>query len=188
MKTRLLSFMIVAALSVSSFNVLAQNPEQPSKEKRMKERPTPEQMMERHMLMMEKNLMMDDATAAKFKPLYQEYINAMKECNPKASKEAKKGSLTDAEIEKNIQDRLDAKIKKAEVQKKYFNEFKKILNAKQLVKVFNSGKKNHMKPCMKCGKDMKCGKMMKPGCKQHIAPGQKPAECPMKKNQLEYRI
>lgn len=175
MKTRLLSFMIVAALSVSSLNVLAQNPEQPSKEKRMKEKPTPEQMMERHMLMMEKNLMMDDATAAKFKPLYQEYMKAMKECSPKVSKEANKGDLTDAEIEKNIQDKLDAKVKKAEVQQKYFQEFKKILNAKQLAKVFNAGKKSHMKPCMKCDKDMKCEKMMKPGNKQHRAPGQKPA-------------
>lgn len=168
MKTRLLSFIVIAAISMSSFNVLAQNANEPVKEKRVRERPTPEQMMERHIKMMEKKLVMDDATAAKFTPMYKEYLQAMKECRPAVPKDVKKTELTDAEIEKAIQDRFEAKKKAIDVQQKYFQKFKSILNAKQLEKVFQPMMGTPIKPMMKDNRMMKRGdkfeRMSRPGC------------------------
>ena len=49
----------------------------------------------------QKRLLLDEETAAKFAPLYKEYLEAMKECKP-APKQLQKGEkkeLTDAEID-----------------------------------------------------------------------------------------
>lgn len=142
---------------------MAQNAQDVPAQRRVKQKPTPEQMMDRHVKMMEKKLVMDDATAAKFTPLYKEYLQAMKDCRPAVNKDVKKAEMTDAEIEKAIQDRFDARQKALDVQKKYFKKFKEVLNAKQLQKVFQQpcmdGK---MKPGMRDHKMMKHGD--KPGC------------------------
>ncbi len=152
MKTRLMTLVVMMAVSISSFSVMAQNAQDAPAQKRAKQKPTPEQMMDRHVKMMEKKLVMDEATAAKFTPLYKEYLQAMKDCRPAVNKDTKKSEMTDAEIEKAIQDRFDAKKKALDVQQRYFKKFKEILNAKQLEKVFQQ-------PCM--------GGKMKPGMQQH---------------------
>ena len=163
MKTRLMTLVVMMAVSISIFSVMAQNVQDVPAQKHAKQRPTPEQMMDRHVKMMEKKLVMDDATAAKFTPLYKEYLQAMKDCRPAVNKDVKKAEMTDAEIEKAIQDRFDARQKALDVQKKYFKKFKEVLNAKQLQKVFQQ-------PCMygKMKLDMRDYKMMKrgdkPGC------------------------
>ena len=90
---------------------MAQNAQDAPAQRRVKQKPTPEQMMDRHVKMMEKRLVMDDATAAKFTPLYKEYLQAMKDCRPAVNKDVKKAEMTDAEIEKAIQDRFDARQK-----------------------------------------------------------------------------
>ncbi len=152
MKTRLMTLVVMMAVSISSFSVMAQNAQDVPAQRRVKQKPTPEQMMDRHVKMMEKKLVMDDETAAKFTPLYKEYLQAMKDCRPAVCKKENKAEMTDAEIEKAIQDRFDARQKALDVQKKYFKKFKEVLNAKQLQKVFQQ-------PCM-------MGKM-KPGMKNH---------------------
>ena len=104
MKTRLMTLVVMMAVSISSFSVMAQNAQDAPAQRRAKQKPTPEQMMDRHVKMMEKKLVMDDATAAKFTPLYKEYLQAMKDCRPAVNKDVKKAEMTDAEIEKAIQD------------------------------------------------------------------------------------
>ena len=116
MKTRLMTLVVMMAVSMGSFGLMAQNTPDVPAQKRAKQRPTPEQMMDRHVKMMEKKLVMDDATAAKFTPLYKEYLQAMKDCRPAVNKELKKAEMTDAEIEKAIQDRFDARQKALDVQ------------------------------------------------------------------------
>ena len=115
-----------------------------------------------------------DATAAKFAPLYKEYLQAMKDCRPVVDKETKKAEMTDTDIEKAIQDRFDARQKALDVQKKYFKKFKEILNAKQLQKVFHQ-------PCMngKMKPGMKNHKMMKRGDKQSCMNRPDCGKCPM---------
>lgn len=175
MKTRLMTLVVMMAVSMGSFGLMAQNTSDAPAQKRAKQRPTPEQMMDMHVKMMEKKLVMDDATAAKFTPLYKEYLQAMKDCRPAVNKELKKAELTDAEIEKAIQDRFDARQKALDVQKKYFKKFKEVLNAKQLEKVFQQ-------PFM--GGDMKPGmhdrKMMKPGDRPGCMNRPDCTKCPMR--------
>lgn len=174
MKTRLMTLVVMMAVSISSFSVMAQNAQDAPAQRRAKQKPTPEQMMDRHVKMMEKKLVMDDATAAKFTPLYKEYLQAMKDCRPAVNKDVKKAEMTDAEIEKAIQDRFDARQKALDVQKKYFKKFKEVLNAKQLQKVFQQ-------PCMdgKMKPDMRNHKMIKRGDNQKCMKHASCAKCPM---------
>lgn len=174
MKTRLMTLVVMMAVSISSFSVMAQNAQDAPAQRRAKQKPTPEQMMDQHVKMMEKKLVMDDATAAKFTPLYKEYLQAMKDCRPAVNKDVKKAEMTDAEIEKAIQDRFDARQKALDVQKKYFKKFKEVLNAKQLQKVFQQ-------PCMdgKMKPDMRNHKMIKRGDNQKCTKHANKGKCPM---------
>lgn len=174
MKTRLMTLVVMMAVSISSFSVMAQNAQDAPAQRRAKQKSTPEQMMDRHVKMMEKKLVMDDATAAKFTPLYKEYLQAMKDCRPAVNKDTKKSEMTDAEIEKAIQDRFDARQKALDVQKKYFKKFKEVLNAKQLQKVFQQ-------PCMdgKMKPGMRNHKMIKRGDNQKCMKHASCAKCPM---------
>lgn len=67
-----MTLVVMMAVSMGSFGLMAQNAQDTPAQKRAKQKPTPEQMMDRHVKMMEKKLVMDDATAAKFTPLYKE--------------------------------------------------------------------------------------------------------------------
>lgn len=136
---------------------------------KQRKRPTPEQMMEFQTKRMEQSLMLDDKTAAKFTPLYKEYLEAMKESralpkNAKDAKEAHKKERTDEDIMKALEDRMDRQQKMLDTKKKYFNEFKKILTPRQLEKVFaprpdgfrkapgkpRAGKRADVRPCPLC--------------------------------------
>ena len=85
--------------------------------------------------------------------------------------------MTDAEIEKAIQDRFDARQKALDVQKKYFKKFKEVLNAKQLEKVFQQ-------PCI--GGRIKPGmhghNMMKHSDRQGCMNRPDCGKCPMQRN------
>ena len=131
-----MTLVVIMAASMGRFGLMAQNTPDTFVQKRAKQRPTPEQMMDRHVKMMEKKLAMEEAIAAKFIPLYKEYLQAMMACRLSMNKDSKKTGMTDAEIEKAIQDRFDAKKKELDVQQTYFKKFKEILNARQLEKVF----------------------------------------------------
>lgn len=95
---------------------------------------TKEQRVEMRVAKVQADLMLDDATAVKFAPLYKEYLQAMAECRPQLERGK---NLTDEQIEKNLQARLDSELKVAEVKKAYLGKFAEILNAKQLQKLFN---------------------------------------------------
>ena len=98
---------------------------------------TEEQKVEFRVAKMQKSLGLDEATAAKFAPLYKEYLQALAKCRP----ELKRGKeLTDEQVKENIEARIDAKKKAAKVEKKYYGKFSKILDAKQLQKLFSEPK------------------------------------------------
>ena len=136
-----------------------------------KQAPTPEQRIEKRAERMQKKLMLDDATAAKFAPVYKEYLKAMAECRPTC---AKCENPTDAQIKENIGKRIDAQQKALEVEKKYYKKLSSILSGRQLqvifckdkmgkcdMKKFN-GKRGNKKGCFKKG-----------GCRKGA-----PANCP----------
>ncbi len=152
-----------------------------------KQAPTPEQRIEKRAERMQKRLMLDDATAAKFAPVYKEYLKAMAECRPTC---AKCENPTDAQIKENIGKRIDAQQKALEVEKKYYKKLSSILSGRQLQVIFCKdkmgkgdvkkfhGKRGNKKGCFKKGGCRKggfkaCGKFPMMGC-----PKGAPANCP----------
>ncbi|MDD6210864.1 MAG: hypothetical protein PUB21_09700 [Bacteroidales bacterium] len=122
---------MVAGMSVSS--VFAQN------QKMQKPQLTPEQRIEKRVEVMQRKLMLDDKTAAKFAPLYKEYLEAMKNCMPDPKeKKRPENALTDAQIDKQITDRFAAHRKMLDTQEKYYQQFKKILTMRQVETLFNT--------------------------------------------------
>lgn len=94
---------------------------------------TAEQRLDFRVARVQKSLMLDDASASKFASVYKEYLQEMAKCRP----ELERGKdLSDEQIKKNIEARIDAKEKAVKVEKKYYEKLSKILNAKQLQKVF----------------------------------------------------
>lgn len=108
MKTKFI-YVMMAALLIGSQTISAQNKDN----KDQKQRPTPEQMMQRQANQMVKTLRLDDATAAKFTPVYEGYLKALRECrmmnrhernrrNNAEAKQTAKPVPTDAEIENRL--------------------------------------------------------------------------------------
>ena len=88
---------------------------------------------------MQNRLMLDDAASEKFSSVYKEYLQALKDCREKGTKER---ARTDSEIMDNIKAGFDTQKKIAETKEKYFNKMKSFLNAKQLEIVFcNKGRR-----------------------------------------------
>lgn len=177
--TRLFSTLILAAC-LGCGTLMAQNaPQKVCPAKAGKEncaKMTPEQRMDMQATRMGKQLMLDDAKLAQFTTLYKEYLTALKDCRPTPEGEkVKKSERTDAQIQQDIEKRFEVRQKVLDTQKKYYNSFKKILNARQLEKVFSMNRPGKMhkrmgqKPC-----PMMQGRMGKPG---KMAPGC-PNQCP----------
>lgn len=98
---------------------------------------TPEQRMERKANALSDKMMLDDATKAKFVPMYQDYLKELKETSP-AKADIKKpcSELTEKEINERIEKRFDTKQKRLDIEKKYYKKFKTVLNARQLQQIF----------------------------------------------------
>ena len=116
--------MILAAVVMMSSAVCAQE---------KKQAPTPEQRIEKRVERMQKKLMLDDATAAKFAPIYKEYLQAKFAARPVCNK---CDNPTDAQIKENIANRLDAQEKAVDVEKKYYKKLSSILSGRQLQQIF----------------------------------------------------
>lgn len=179
MKTKFIYVVLMALFMGSQMTLSAQNKE--NKEK--KQRPTPEQMMQMQTNQMVKALMLDDATAAKFTPIYEKYLKELRECRmmnykPRVKKDASQGTeanaaketpkpvMTDAEIAKMLKDQFAQSRKMLDIREKYYNEFSKILSQKQIMKIYQQEKSN----MNKFRKEFDRRKGQKPG--QGHKPGQ----------------
>ena len=149
-------YVILAVLLVGSPMTLSAQDKEGNKEK--KQRPTQEQMMQMQTNQMVKALMLDDATTAKFTPVYEQYLKELRECRmmnrkPKAEKtqqgtevagkkEGQRPSMTDADIAKMLKDQFAQSRKMLDIREKYYNEFSKILSQKQIMKIYQQEKSN----------------------------------------------
>lgn len=151
MKTKMM-YVLVAVLLMGSSTLSAQGKDN----KNQKQRPTPEQMMRRQANQMVKTLMLDDAAAEKFVPVYEGYLKALRECrmmdrpgrdrqNNVDDSQAAKPVPTDAEIEKQIKNQFAQSRKILETREKYYDEFRKILSPKQIMKIYQTEKNNMSK-------------------------------------------
>ena len=152
MKAKFIYVFLMCLMVGSQLGISAQTPTNRDKKKRQ----TPEQLVERQTNQMVKILMLDDAATAKFVPVYQNYLKELRECrimNHKSSfgkqgaevpgmKPEPKPLLTDAEVEQQIKGRFAQSRKILDVREKYYNEFRKILSPKQIMKIYQMEKNN----------------------------------------------
>lgn len=154
MKTKFIYVLLAFLMVGSQVTLSAQNQKQGNVDK--KHHFTPEQLMQKQTNQMIRTLMLDDATAAKFAPVYENYLKELRDCRmmnrkPKpAGQEAGKGGikpksdavLTDAEVERQIEARFAQSRKILDVREKYYKEFRKILSPKQIMKIYQTEKSN----------------------------------------------
>lgn len=152
MKTGIVYLFIALLVAGSQVSLFAQ---QQADRTKKKPRFTPEQMMEMQTNRIVKALALDDATTAKFTPVYTQYLKDLRECRAEAWKQmkqdkaeagkqpgAKKEMLTDAEVEQRIKDRFAHSRKMLDFQEKYYTEFRKVLSPKQIEKIYQMEKKH----------------------------------------------
>lgn len=134
---------------------------------------TPEQKTEQKANALSDRMMLDDATKAKFVPMYKEYLNELNNACPKNMDMKKPCSeLTEKEISERIEKRFDMKQKRLDIEKKYYKKFKNVLNARQLQQIF-CNKEKGMRKCgqfapnisLKKNKTQRCGQQNMRSCK-----------------------
>ena len=165
------------AMAFAVLGMTANAQEKKNDNAQMSQRPSKEQMVEMRVNRMANQLMLDEATTAKFAPVYKKYLEEMQALRPehKGGKDGKKPQgwkdgkggpgqgmnpqgasemkqKTDAEVEKALKDRWAKMRKTADIQEKYYNEFSKFLTAKQIQKVMAAGQgRGHRHAGMKGG-------------------------------------
>ena len=139
-----LIFMFVLLFWNSQDMMRAQNTEQQNRKQANEEKIRQHQSNQ-----MVHALSLDDATAAKFAPLYTQYLKEMMDChnmkknkdNQKISKKQKQ-ELTDSEIETRIRNQFEVSKKMLDIRESYYDKFRKILTPKQILKIYQTERHN----------------------------------------------
>lgn len=140
-----LIYLVLCAIFLSfGIDVLAQEGGTASpKAKKERVQLTPEQRIDRKVERMQKRLMLSEADAKSFAPVYKEYLMALADtravCNK--SRKASNNNLTDAQIKENLEKCLANNTKRAELKQTYYKKLSKVLSARQLQVVFCKGDK-----------------------------------------------
>ncbi len=151
MKTKFM-YVVVALLLGCQMTISAQD----SKDsKAPKHHFDPAKMMAMQASQMARVLMLDDATAAKFTPVYEKYLQELRDARmmnrpPMAkkdgdSKDAKgtfKGGMTDDAVAKMLKDQFAQSRKTLDIREKYYDEFSKVISQKQIMKVYQQERTN----------------------------------------------
>ena len=95
-------------------------------------RTNPGQMAKR----MAGKLMLDDETSAKFIPLYEEYMQKLAECRMPKKEKGGQAAQSDKDIDENIKARFSVQEKRLDVQKNYYDKFKKVLTMRQVQQLY----------------------------------------------------
>jgi Spy/CpxP family protein refolding chaperone len=153
MRVKVMIVMMAVLMIGSQVTLSAQETENRAP-KVKRERPTAEQMLQRQSARMANSLMLNDADAAKFEPLYQNYLKEMNALNPwrnkanmrkpDANAPAKRDSFSDEQASQILKDRFANDQQRLDIQQKYYKEFSKILTPKQVLKVFTPQKQPRM--------------------------------------------
>ena len=113
---------------------------------------TEEQIIEKRTNQMIQILMLDDATTAKFAPVYSQYLKEKMDCRKMALTERSrinKGTdmnmKTDADVDAMIQNQFTQSHKMLDIREKYYAKFHKILSPKQILKIYQTEKQDQRK-------------------------------------------
>lgn len=137
---------VLALTTICSGNMWSQNrPKAPGKEM------SPEQRIEMRVERMQRQLMLDDKTAAQFAPVYKEYLEALEACKPQKP-ETKPAEMSDKQIEEQLTAQFDRQQKLLDTRKDYYNKFKKMLTMRQVQMVLKSDRPHPMMPKKMNGK------------------------------------
>lgn len=150
MRTKFFLMMLAAIVMGSQVTLFAQEKKGAKPERRQFNK---EQMLEIQCNQIIKGLALDDATTAKFIPVYKQYMEEMRATRhmgayrnianrTAADKQTPKPLPTDAEVEQVIKARFAQSRKILDVREKYYNEFRKFLSPKQIQKMYNMEKHN----------------------------------------------
>lgn len=157
MKMKFIYFVLSIFMFSFAMNMSAQ-------EKTKKESLTPEQRIEIRAKRLSEKLMLDEATSAKFVPLYTSYMSELQDVR-NSRKEAKRGEMSDAQIVEKLKSRFSDEATIAEIKESYVSKFSKILTARQLEKVFSyKGDKTRFDNRKPQGKKAFDGKKNKRSC------------------------
>lgn len=138
MKTRLMSIAVIMFLGIG----MAANAQKENKQNFKRPRFNAEKMDSMQCKRMVDELMLNDATTAKFKTVYMNYLSEMRDLR-KPQDFANKGEekkewkdKTDADVQKDLENYFDKEQKQLDIKVKYYKEFKRILSPKQIVRIF----------------------------------------------------
>lgn len=123
-------YLMMVALLSAGVTLHAQDA---NNEKVEKKRMTQEERLDRQAKQLSERLMLDDKTTARFEKVYKDYQNDLNGLVKKSQKKAE----TDEEIEAAMKENWQLSKKRADIQEKYFNEFRKFLTVKQAQIVLN---------------------------------------------------
>ena len=103
-----------------------------------KKKMTPEQRQEQRIQFVVKMLELDDATAAKFTPVYKEYLKEKAALYKNGmQRQAPKGNLSEEDADKYVKERLALSRKLLDVREKYYTKFGKIIPATKVKKIYD---------------------------------------------------
>lgn len=129
--------MLIALVAVFAGSLSAQSDKRGNNDKR----PNAKNFSEMQLKQMVKKMKLDEATTAKFTPLYQEYQKALKDCRtPRAKK--KSTEMTDQELATKIEDGFKQSRKFIDVKEAYYKKFKEVLTIKQIDQMYRIERDN----------------------------------------------
>ncbi|MDR0754075.1 MAG: hypothetical protein LBF04_01665 [Prevotellaceae bacterium] len=136
---KLLIFVLSTALC---FSAAAQ--QKVEKNRKHGEKPDKEEIIEKKCKTVADKLMLDDAAAAKFTPVYKNYLKELSE-NVDFKKLSDDNITSDSDIDKNVRNSFERTRKTVDIREKYYGEFRKFLTAKQAKAIIKTGDAKRMK-------------------------------------------
>ena len=138
MKQRFLLFLVACLMMAIQTDVYAQG-----RKNGQKERLTAEQRIDKQVDYIAQSLMLSEETEEKFGVVYTNYLNDLRDCaymdfrSELGMDKINKEKMTDEQIDKIIRLRFDKCQKILDVRERYYEEFKKILSPRQIMKMYS---------------------------------------------------
>ncbi len=88
-----------------------------------------------------KQLVIKESDQASFEEIYTRYSSDMKKLRPKAMRKGKTDELSEEEVEVQILESFDRAQRTTSLKKEYYEEFKRILSPKQILRMYNIERK-----------------------------------------------
>lgn len=96
-----------------------------------------EELIEKKCKTVANKLMLDEAGFAKFIPVYRNYLNELGNDFQLRNLKQDAEDVKDADIDLQVKNSIETARKRLDIREKYYNEFRKILSAKQAKRALN---------------------------------------------------